>query len=86
MYTPTQMDLFINYPETKQEKLRINGFNIIKIKPGCHSCLKRHVFTSGMELEEKITLKQNNLNLYLKDLNKVQEYEKMSFFVSVYCV
>ena len=78
-YTPNHTDLFINCPETKQEKLRIRGFNIINLKPGCRSSLNRHVFTSGIEIEENIILKQNNLNLHLNDLIKVQQYEENEF-------
>ena len=78
-YTPNQTDLFINCPETKQEKLRISGFNIINLKRVCRSSLNRHVFTSGIEIEENNILKQNNLNLHLNDLIKVQEYEENEF-------
>ena len=78
-YTPNQTDLFINCPEDKHEKLRIKGFNIISLKPGCRSSLNRHVFTSGIEIEEEIILKQNNLNLHLTDIIKVQEYEENEF-------
>ena len=35
--------------------------------------------TSGIEIEENIVLKQNNLNLHLTDLIKVQEYEEDQF-------
>ena len=37
------------------------------------------MFTSGIEIEESIILKQNNLNLHLNDLIKVQEYEENEF-------
>ena len=33
----------------------------------------------GVEIEENIILKQNNLNLHLKDLIRVQEYEENEF-------
>ena len=59
--------------------MRIRGFNIINLKPGCRSSLNRHVFTSGIEIEENIILKQNNLNLHLNDLIKVQQYEENEF-------
>ena len=59
--------------------MRINGFNIINLKPGCRSSLSQHVFTSGIEIEENIILKQNNLSLHLKDLIQVQEYEENEF-------
>ena len=32
-----------------------------------------------MEIEDNIILKQNNLNLHLRDLIKVQEYEETEF-------
>ena len=78
-YTPNDTDLFINCPEAKQEKTIVNGFNIINLKPGCRSSLNRHVFTSGIEIEEDIILKQNNLNLHLRDLIKMQAYEENEF-------
>ena len=78
-YAPNQTDLFINCPKNKQEKNRIVGFNIINLKPGCRCSINQHVFTSGIEVEEDIILKQNNLNLHLKDLIKVQEYEESAF-------
>ena len=37
------------------------------------------MFTSGIEIEENINLKQNNLNLNLKDLINAQEYEENEF-------
>ena len=75
-YTPNQTDLFVNCPERKHEKTRIGGFNIIYLTPGYRSSLNQHVFTSGVEIEENIILKQNNLNLHLKDLIKVQDAEE----------
>ena len=78
-YTPNQTDLFINCHGSKQEKIRIVGFNIISLTPGCRSSLNQHVFTSGVEIEDNIILKQNNLNLHLRDLIKVQEYEETEF-------
>ena len=59
--------------------MSIYGFNIINLKPGCRSSLSQHVFTSGIEIEDNIILKQNNLNLHLKDLIQVQEYEENEF-------
>ena len=67
-YTPKQTDLFVNCPEQKQEKDRIIGFNILTLKSGCRASLDKHVFSSGIEIEESIVLKQNTLNLNLKDL------------------
>ena len=37
------------------------------------------IFTSGVEIEDNIILKQNDLNLHLRDLIKVQEYEETEF-------
>ena len=78
-YTPNQTDLFINCHGSKQEKIRIDGFNIISLTPGCRSSLNQHVFTSGVEIEENIILKQNNLNLHLRDLINVQDFEEREF-------
>ena len=78
-YTPNQTDLFINFHGSKQEKIRIDGFNIINLNPGYRSSLNQHVFTSGVEIEENIILKQNNLNLHLRDLINVQDYEEKEF-------
>ena len=47
--------------------------------PGCRSSLNQHVLTSGVEIEDNIILKQNNLNLHLRDLIKIQEYEENEF-------
>jgi len=46
---------------------------------GCRSSINQHVFTSGVEIEDNIILKQNNLNLHLKDMIKVQEYKERQF-------
>ena len=51
-------------------------FGIIELTPGCYSSLRQHVFEIGAEFEEHITPIQNNMNLYLRDLNKISDYEK----------
>ena len=78
-YTPNQTDFFVNCPEQKQEKDRIKGFNIISLKAGCRAALERHVFSSGIEIEESIILKQNSLNLNLKDLLKLEDQQEEEF-------
>ena len=78
-YTPNQTDLFTNCPEEKQDKNRITGFNIITLKPGCRASLDKHVFSSGIEIEEAITLKQNNMNLNIKDLVKLEGQQEDEF-------
>ena len=62
-----------------QEKRRINGFNIITLKPGCRANLDRHVFTSGIEVEETIVLKQNNLDLHLIYILEIELEEENEF-------
>ena len=64
-YLPNNTDLFVNCPEDKQQKRRLTGFNIITLEAGCRASLEKHVFTSGIEVEEEIVLKQNALNLHL---------------------
>ena len=69
------MDPFINCAETKYDKMKIDGFDIINLKPGCRSSLDRHDFISEIEIEDNIVMKQYNLYLHLAILIKVQEYE-----------
>ena len=78
-YTPNQTDLFVNCPEQKQEKDRIIGFNIITLKAGCRASLDKHVFSSGIEIEESIVLKQNTLNLNLKGLVRLEGQQENEF-------
>ena len=78
-YTPNKTDLFIHCPEKAQEKKRIKGFNSITLNTGCRANLDKHVLTSGIEVEETIVLKQNNLDLHLLDILKVEIEEENEF-------
>ena len=57
----------------------MDGFNIITLTPEYRSSVNQRVFTSGVEIEDNIVLKPNNLSLHLKDLIKVQDYEEQEF-------
>ena len=78
-YTPNQTDFFINCHGSKPEKIRIDGFNIISLTSRCLSSLNQYAFISGVEIENNIILKQNDLNLHLRDLIKIQEYQETKF-------
>ena len=82
-YSPNDTDLFINCPEQKQDKNRIIGFNIITLKKGCRASMMRHVFTSGIEVEETIVLNKNNLNLHLKDIVKKMDDNQEDEFLQL---
>ena len=45
--------------------------------------MMRHVFTSGIEVEETIVLKQNNLNLHLKDIVKKMDDNQEDEFLQL---
>ena len=78
-HTPNLTDLFIHCPEKSQKKRRIDGFNNITVKTGCRANLNKHVFTSGIEVEETIILKQDNLYLHLIDILEVEIEEENKF-------
>ena len=64
-----------------QEKRKLTGFNIVTLIPGCRVALNHHVFSSGILIEEKIDVKQNNLHLNLNelfDIGKMEETELIS--------
>ena len=62
-----------------QEKREINAFNLITLEPGCRAAINEHVFSSGIELEEEMTLKQNDLHLQLTDLIEIETHEEKYF-------
>ena len=81
VFVPNTTDIFVTCPERIQEKRKLTGFNIVTLIPGCRAALNHHVFSSGILIEEKIDLKQNNLHLNLNDLfdiGKMEESELIS--------
>ena len=81
VFVPNTTDIFVTCPERIQEKRKLAGFNIVTLIPGCRAALNHHVFSSGILIEEKIDLKQNNLHLNLNelfDIGKMEESELIS--------
>ena len=72
IYTPNQTDMRVTCPEGKQTKEKFKEFTIVTLNPGCRANNNSHVFASGIEVEETITVKQNNFNLHLKELVDMQ--------------
>ena len=76
IYTPKATNIYVTCMNQDQEKREINAFNLVTLQPGCRAAINEHIFSSGIELEEEITLKQNNLHLHLTDLMEIREDEK----------
>ena len=62
-----------------QEKMEIKGFNLVTLEPGCKASINDHIFSSGIEFEEEVKLKPNNLHLYLTDLVDIKDNEEKEF-------
>ena len=76
IYSPNHTDISISCPPKGQIKENLEGFNIVTLSPGCRANINRHVFTSGIEVEETIKLKQTTLDLHLKELMEISSSEE----------
>ena len=78
-YTPTLTTLFVNCEKGKQEKYEIEAYNIIQLKPGCKASINKHIFSSGIEIEQATNIKQTNIKLHLKEILDITEDEEKDF-------
>ena len=78
-YTPTLTTLFVNCEKGKQEKYEIEAYNIIQLKPGCKASINKHIFSSGIEIEQATNIKQTNIKLHLKEILDITEDEEEDF-------
>ena len=78
-FSPKPTNIYISCMFEDQEKMEIKGFNLVTLKPGCKASIDDHIFTSGIEFEEEVKIKQNNLHLYLTDLVDIKDNEEKEF-------
>ena len=77
VYIPKSTIMYVTCSnKQEEEKHEIWGYSIITLKPGCKASIQEHIFSAGIKVEEKTSLKYMNININLRDLLKIGKQEE----------
>ena len=77
VYIPKSTIMYVTCSNKQQEeKHEIWGYSIITLKPGCKASIQEHIFSAGIKVEERTSLKYMNININLRDLLKIGRQEE----------